>query len=88
MQSESEQKIAALKEEVEDVQNACEALKQDIQSRDGELVTKTQTEDDLEGVKAEYQAVRMANDEYRRVLRTKNSEITQFKRESEAIVKM
>ena len=51
-------------------------------------MTKTQTEDDLEGVKAEYQAVRMANDEYRRVLRTKNSEITQFKRESEAIVKM
>ena len=51
-------------------------------------MTKTQTEDDLEGVKAEYQAVKMANDEYRRALRTKNSEITQFKRESDSFAKM
>ena len=63
------------------------ALKQELQSRDGELVTKTQTEDDLESAKAEYQAVKLANDEYRRVLRSKNSELAQVKRESDSLAK-
>ena len=87
MQVESEQKIAGLKEEIEDGQNALRALKQELQSRDGELVTKTQTEDDLESAKAEYQAVKLANDEYRRVLRSKNSELAQVKRESDSLAK-
>ena len=87
MQVESEQKIAGLKEEIEDGQNALRALKQELQSRDGELVTKTQTEDDLESAKAESQAVKLANDEYRRVLRSKNSELAQVKRESDSLAK-
>ena len=87
MQVESEQKIAGLKEEIEDGQNALRALKQELQSRDGELVTKTQTEDDLESAKAECQAVKLANDEYRRVLRSKNSELAQVKRESDSLAK-
>ena len=88
MQAESEQKIAGLKEEIEDGQNALRALKQELQSRDGELVTKTRTEDDLESAKAEYQAVKLANDEYRRVLRSKNSELAQVKRESDSLAKV
>ena len=51
-------------------------------------MSKTQTEEDLESAKAEYQAVKMANDEYRRVLRSKNSELAQFKRESDSLAKM
>ena len=88
MQAESEQKIAGLKEEIEDGQNALRALKQELQSRDGELVTKTRTEDDLESAKAEYQAAKLANDEYRRVLRSKNSELAQVKRESDSLAKV
>ena len=42
----------------------------------------------MESAKAEYQAVKMANDEYRRVLRSKNSELAQFKRESDSLAKM
>ena len=51
-------------------------------------MSKTQTEEDLESAKAECQAVKMANDEYRRVLRSKNSELAQFKRESDSLAKM
>ena len=45
-------------------------------------------EDDLESAKAEYQAVKLANDEYRRVLRSKNSELAQLKRESDSLAKI
>ena len=40
LQAESEQKIAQVKEELEDTQNAYEALKQEVERRDSVLATK------------------------------------------------
>ena len=88
LQAESEQKIAQVKEELEDTQNAYEALKQEVERRDSVLATKQQTEDSLESARADCQAAKLANDEYRRVLRTKNSELSQFKRDSESLTKI
>ena len=76
LQAESEQKVAQVKEELEDTQNAYEALKQEVERRDSALVIKQQTEDSLESARADCQAAKLANEEYRRVLRTKNSELS------------
>ena len=40
LQAESEQKVAQVKEELEDTQNAYEALKQEVERRDSALATK------------------------------------------------
>ena len=53
LQAESEQKIAQVKEELEDTQNAYEALKQEVERRDSVLATKQQTEDSLESARAD-----------------------------------
>ena len=51
-------------------------------------MSKASTEDDLEGVRAEVQTTKIANDEYRRVLRAKNSELAKLKRDSDALAKL
>ena len=53
LQAESEQKVAQVKEELEDTQNAYEALKQEVERRDSALATKQQTEDSLESARAD-----------------------------------
>lgn len=51
-------------------------------------MTKQQTENDLEAVKSEAQTYKIANEEYRRVLRSKNSELATLKRESDQLTKI
>ena len=58
-----------------------------IERRDSDLVTKASTEDELDNAKAECSATKLANDEYRRVLRTKNTELAHLKRETESLTK-
>ena len=88
MQSEAEHKEAALKEELLELQQQCSQLKSDLQGRDGQIVAKNQVEDDLETARADFQAAKLANDEYRRTLRAKNQELAQFKRETDSLAKM
>ena len=84
LQADFKQQITSLKEELaQSVQN-CETLKNVVDQREQELLTKSQVEQDSDNTRAESQAVKMANDEYRRVLKAKMSELMQLKRDQEA----
>ena len=54
-----------------------------MDQREQELLTKSQVEQEAENTRAENQAVKMANDEYRRVLKSKVSELMNLKRDQE-----
>ena len=47
-----------------------------------------QFKDEYEVLKSEVHSVKIANDEYRKLLKNKNSELTQLQRESESLTKM
>ena len=59
----------------------CETLKSVVDQREQELLTKSQVEQEAENARAENQAVKMANEEYRRVLKSKVSELMNLKRD-------
>ena len=61
----------------------CETLKSVVDQREQELLTKSQVEQEAENARAENQAVKMANEEYRRVLKSKVSELMNMKRDQE-----
>ena len=62
----------------------CETLKNVVDQREQELLTKSQVEQEAENTRAENQAIKMANDEYRRVLKSKVSELMNLKRDQES----
>ena len=74
MQQESDQKIQSLREELEEAQHACASLKMEISRQESTLVTKGQAEHELDQARSETKAVQIANEEYRKVLKTKHSE--------------
>ena len=55
-----------------------------MDQREQELLGKSQVEQEAENARAENQAVKMANEEYRRVLKSKVSELMNLKRDQES----
>ena len=72
MQGDFAQRISQLTEELNQSKQSCETLKNVVDQREQELLSKGQLEDQLDAVKADCQALTLANDEYRRHLKTKN----------------
>ena len=64
-----------------------ETLKNVVDQREQELLTKSNVEQEAENIQNEMKAVKMANEEYRKVLKQKVSEIMNAKRELESSTK-
>jgi len=52
-----------------------------VDQREQELLTKSSVEQDSDNTRAENEAIKMANEEYRKVLKIKVSELMQLKRD-------
>ena len=58
-----------------------------VDQREQELLTKSSVEQDSDNTRAENEAIKMANEEYRKVLKNKVSELQQLKRDQEGSYK-
>jgi len=84
LQHEYSLKVQSMKEDIAQLLQKNESLKELTERQEAELAKKTTKEHELEDVQTELLSLRMTNEEYRQTLKAKNSAISEAKRELDA----
>jgi chromosome segregation ATPase len=84
LQHEYSLKVQSMKEDIAQLLQKNESLKELTERQEAELAKKTTKEHELEDAQTELLSLRMTNEEYRQTLKAKNSAISEAKRELDA----